>query len=82
MQRITGSLDEGRITFGARRSEEPVRDPVCGMMVEPSRAAAACVHEGQSYFFCSERCKALFEADPQKYLPHDEPAREPPGNTR
>jgi Cu+-exporting ATPase len=71
MARITGSFDDGRITFGqgSGQTEAMVRDPVCRMLIEPSRAAAVAAHAGHGYFFCSASCKELFERDPEKYLP-------------
>ncbi|MBA2305839.1 MAG: YHS domain-containing protein, partial [Acidobacteria bacterium] len=43
-------------------------DPVCGMTVDPARAAGTSTHAGQSYYFCSAGCLAKFKADPDKYL--------------
>jgi Cu+-exporting ATPase len=43
-------------------------DPVCGMTVDPARAAAQVEHAGTTYFFCSKGCAAKFTADPNKYL--------------
>jgi Cu+-exporting ATPase len=45
-----------------------VLDPVCGMMVDPDRAAGHVEHAGASYYFCSKSCIAKFTADPEKYL--------------
>jgi Cu+-exporting ATPase len=45
-----------------------VRDPVCGMKVDPQKAAGAVEHEGKTYHFCSKGCAAKFQADPDKYL--------------
>ena len=45
-----------------------VKDPVCGMSIDPHRAAAQVVHEGQTYFFCSLSCRDQFVADPKAYL--------------
>ena len=42
-------------------------DPICGMEVEPSTAAASHVHNGQTYFFCSHHCLAKFKEDPEKF---------------
>jgi Cu+-exporting ATPase len=47
---------------------EPVIDPVCGMTVEPSRAAARVEHAGTTYFFCSTGCAAKFREAPERYL--------------
>jgi len=44
------------------------KDPVCGMTVDPAKAAHRAAHDGQDYFFCSAGCKTKFSADPQKYL--------------
>src|SRR5262245_4158511 len=48
-----------------------VTDPVCGMQVDPQRAAGSHEHTGQRYYFCSKHCLGAFQADPAKYLaPH------------
>jgi Cu+-exporting ATPase len=44
------------------------KDPVCGMMVDPSRAKATHEHAGKKYYFCCAGCKEKFSADPAKYL--------------
>jgi len=73
MQRISGSLDDGRITFGEPRApiETERLDPVCGMLVEPSAAAAATDYQGETYFFCSRSCKERFAADPELFAPSE-----------
>src|SRR5216110_2592811 len=43
-------------------------DPVCGMTIDPARAAGQFEHDGTTYYFCSKGCLAKFAADPQKYL--------------
>lgn len=45
-----------------------VRDPVCGMRFAEDAAAATSEHEGTRYFFCSERCREVFEQDPERYV--------------
>ncbi len=47
---------------------EEVRDPVCGMTVDPARAAGRVEHKGNTYYFCSKGCAAKFTADPERYL--------------
>jgi P-type Cu+ transporter len=54
------------------------KDPVCGMTVNPSRAAAQSVHNGSTFYFCSKGCAAKFAAAPEKYL--DAPAPSAHGN--
>jgi YHS domain-containing protein len=49
------------------RAATRVRDLVCGMMIEPSSAAATSVYKGQTYYFCSAGCKQQFDADPTRY---------------
>ncbi len=44
-----------------------VRDPVCGMDVDPKSAAGKVEFGGQTYYFCSVGCKKAFEKDPHKY---------------
>jgi P-type Cu+ transporter len=43
------------------------KDPVCGMTVDPARAAGSSEHGGHTVYFCSKGCKAKFDADPAKY---------------
>ncbi|NLG68849.1 MAG: YHS domain-containing protein [Firmicutes bacterium] len=44
------------------------RDPVCGMQVKETEAAATAQHMGQTYYFCSGACKAQCEKNPGKYV--------------
>lgn len=53
------------------------KDPVCGMEVEETRAAATSIYKGQTYYFCSPGCKAAFDKDPEKYVEKAHP--EAPG---
>jgi Cu+-exporting ATPase len=43
-------------------------DPVCGMTVDPARAAGSVDLHGTTYYFCSKGCVAKFTADPDRYL--------------
>jgi Cu+-exporting ATPase len=52
-------------------------DPVCGMTVDPARAAGQVEHEGHTYYFCSKGCVARFEANPAQFL-KPKPALPPP----
>jgi P-type Cu+ transporter len=45
-----------------------VKDPVCGMSVDPAKAAGSFPFEGNTYHFCSRGCVAKFQSDPEKYL--------------
>jgi P-type Cu+ transporter len=46
-------------------------DPVCGMHVDPLKAAAQWAYKGTHYYFCNPRCAERFKADPEKYLRPD-----------
>jgi len=43
------------------------RDVVCGMNVDPAKAAATSEYNGKTYYFCAKACKNKFDAEPQKY---------------
>jgi Cu+-exporting ATPase len=51
--------------LGAGVSE---KDPVCGMTVDPLRAAGKQQHAGTTYYFCSARCAERFAREPAKFL--------------
>ena len=57
-----------------------VKDPVCGMSVDPATTAHRANHGDQDYFFCSAGCRTKFVAAPQRYLnPRVEAAPAIPG---
>lgn len=43
------------------------KDPVCGMQVDPEKAAGKSERQGKTYYFCSPVCKKKFDADPERY---------------
>jgi Cu+-exporting ATPase len=46
-----------------------VRDPVCGMEVDPAKPKGGSLdHDGKAYHFCSDHCRRLFAADPPPHL--------------
>jgi Cu+-exporting ATPase len=45
-----------------------VKDPVCGMAVDPQKSAGKVAHGDQIYYFCSHRCAEKFEKEPEKFL--------------
>ena len=53
---------------GAAVADGKVKDPVCGMTVDPATAGYTAMHNGKAYYFCSAGCKTKFEAAPQTYL--------------
>ncbi len=43
------------------------KDPVCGMQVETANPGATSTHDGHTVYFCSDRCKAKYDKDPDKF---------------
>src|SRR3954452_14076755 len=61
-----------------------VRDPVCGMNVDPATAQHRAEHAGETYLFCSAKCRERFVAEPARYLapaPVQPPPRAQAGET-
>src|SRR5262245_7724001 len=54
--------------------EPTVKDLVCGMDVNPSRAAGKHEHEGKIYYFCSLGCLKKFQQHPGTYISGKQPA--------
>ena len=64
------------------KSVAGVKDPVCGMTVDPHTAKHRHTHEGHPYYFCSARCREKFVAEPATYLtPETKPAAPVPAGT-
>jgi Cu+-exporting ATPase len=57
-----------------------MKDPICGMDVNPATAAGSDIHDGQTYYFCSAHCLAEFRADPARHIQPPPPAP-PPADT-
>ena len=55
---------------------QTVKDPVCGMIVDPAKTEHHHRIGDREYHFCSAGCRARFAADPEAYLnpPADRPA--------
>ncbi len=51
-----------------------VKDPVCGMSVDPATAKHKAEHGAATYSFCSARCRERFAADPARFLATPEPS--------
>nr|WP_188659490.1 heavy metal translocating P-type ATPase [Sphingomonas metalli] len=45
-----------------------VKDPVCGMTVDPAKTTHHAEHDGHAYHFCSAGCRTKFTVDPDAYL--------------
>lgn len=44
------------------------KDVVCGMQVDPAKAAGSSQHNGKTFYFCSNGCKAKFDANPAQFV--------------
>ena len=49
------------------RSSDQAKDPVCGMSVTMSPEARQANYDGETFYFCSDKCQTRFEADPIYY---------------
>ena len=58
-----------------------MKDPVCGMQVDPAKAAGTSEHQGQTHYFCSKGCKAKFDANPGHYVSPPAAPVAPPHST-
>ena len=45
-----------------------VKDPVCGMWLEPTQVAATYTYLGQTYVFCCAECCELFARAPEPLI--------------
>ena len=64
----------------AHTAQQPALDPVCGMTVDPDRAAGSFEYKGQTYYFCSTHCLHRFRENPESFL--NKTAPQPIGITR
>jgi YHS domain-containing protein/uncharacterized membrane protein YraQ (UPF0718 family) len=64
-------LYRNRERFGS--SSGLAKDPVCGMRVRTADAPARSSFDGQPFWFCSDRCRERFDADPARFA--SQPAR-------
>jgi uncharacterized protein len=57
-------------------------DPVCGMQVDTAHAPATVEHDGERVYFCSDRCRLRFEADPARFADRSDRRAEVGGVSR
>jgi YHS domain-containing protein len=71
-KRVTLCCERGRrvyiIESTCSRRTEMEKDVVCGMQVDPAKAAGTSQYGGKTYYFCSKGCKAKFDANPKQYV--------------
>ncbi|WP_436031339.1 heavy metal translocating P-type ATPase [Caulobacter sp. LjRoot300] len=63
---------------GASETDGRVKDPVCGMTVDPKVTVHHAAHDGQPVRFCSAGCRTKFVGDPDKYLNASSHSAAPP----
>ncbi|MBX4940657.1 heavy metal translocating P-type ATPase [Rhizobium binae] len=56
-----------------KAADAVIRDPVCGMTVDPEAGKPSLTHAGRIYHFCCESCRTKFAATPQDYLTAKDP---------
>lgn len=53
---------------GGKKKATGIKDPVCGMDVDPKKTEYHFTHNTQEYHFCSEKCLGKFKASPEQYI--------------
>src|SRR5215510_13350119 len=66
-----GHAAHGHDHAGHTHDAVTVRDPVCGMTVNPETSKHRFDYEGETFHFCSAGCRTKFAADPLAYLEKD-----------
>jgi Cu+-exporting ATPase len=67
----TALLQAQKQGSAAQKQEQGAKtmvDPVCGMTVDPAKAANKSEYKGTTYYFCSDHCKRTFDANPDEVL--------------
>ncbi|MEM8755392.1 MAG: heavy metal-binding domain-containing protein, partial [Pseudomonadota bacterium] len=57
----------------AELEETVVRDPVCGMLVDPASDKPSAVRGAREIRFCCDACREKFEAAPERWLTAEDP---------
>jgi Cu+-exporting ATPase len=61
-------MSHGMLEHTATAENPGVKDPVCGMTVDPATTPYKHSHGGATYYFCAASCQTRFAADPPRYL--------------
>lgn len=48
-------------------TEGEIKDPICGMTVDPQKSSFASAYRGKTFHFCSASCRDKFEREPEKF---------------
>ena len=68
MDAVTASSQQSPTRKGSNHEPQTVKDPVCGMNVDPAKSPDRANYEGHDYHFCGTKCLTKFVADPAKYV--------------
>ncbi len=49
------------------KKEYLVRDPVCGMRINPDDAVDVTIYKGKIYYFCAHSCCKKFNEQPDRF---------------
>ena len=60
-------MDQIVVKDALERSSDHAVDPVCGMSVTISPGARLADYDGETFYFCSDKCQTKFKADPVYY---------------
>tara|TARA_B110001454_G_C12723192_1_gene435844 strand:+ start:7794 stop:10268 length:2475 start_codon:yes stop_codon:yes gene_type:complete len=56
-------------SIAPKKESDLVKDPVCGMMIDPKTAKGGNTnYKGETFYFCNPKCKTKFDTEPLKYL--------------
>ena len=64
----SGSTSDAQAPDKVAATHDRVKDPVCGMMVDPSTTPHRHVINDSTYHFCREACREKFATNPDHYL--------------
>jgi Cu+-exporting ATPase len=53
---------------GGKNKDTGIKDPVCGMDVDPKKTKHHFTHKHEEYHFCSDKCLGKFKASPEQYI--------------
>ena len=65
---IPGAFEKQTMSGNRVEPDVAVKDPVCGMTVDPATARDKYTYAGKTYYFCCAGCFGKFKANPEKYL--------------
>lgn len=61
-------LEDGRLRDKKMSKEEMFKDPICDLLVDKNEAEFYSDYNSERYYFCSEKCKNVFDENPDKSI--------------